>query len=116
MGTAFLLCESTHGREDGPPRGKITLNTYTWRLLDFSIAYYFFLLVYKRSGSHLDKSGAACLTLVWLLSRVDAGMGLEVGWSVELSTADVAAVRLCTCKFRSVSCEINKSVTSTKSV
>lgn len=45
---------------------------------------------------HLDKSGTACLTLVWLLSRVDAGMGLEVGWSVELGTADVAAVWLCT--------------------
>lgn len=45
---------------------------------------------------HLDKSGTTRLTLVWLFSRVDAGMGLEVGWPVELSAADVAVVRLCT--------------------
>lgn len=44
--------------------------------------------------SHLNKSGAACLTLVWLLSRVDAGVGLEVGWPVELGAADVAVVGL----------------------
>lgn len=43
---------------------------------------------------HLDKSGTACVTLIWLFSRVDACVGLEVGWSVELSSADVAAVRL----------------------
>lgn len=46
---------------------------------------------------HLDKSGATCLTLVWLLSRVDAGVGLEVGWSVKLGTTDVAVVGFCTC-------------------
>lgn len=43
---------------------------------------------------HLHESGSAGLTLVWLFSRVDADVSLEVGWSVELSTADVAVVRL----------------------
>lgn len=44
--------------------------------------------------SHLDKSGATSLTLVWLFSRMDAGVGLEVGWSVKLGTTDVAVVGL----------------------
>lgn len=45
---------------------------------------------------HLHKSGAACLTLVWLFSGVNTGVGLEIGRSVELSTTDVAVVWLCT--------------------
>lgn len=53
---------------------------------------------FRFSFSHLDKSGAARLTLVWLFSRVDAGVSLEVGWSVELSTTDVAVVGLRTWK------------------
>lgn len=50
-------------------------------------------------SSHLHKPGTARLALVWLLSRVDAGVGLEVSWTVELSSADVAVVRLCTWKW-----------------
>lgn len=45
-------------------------------------------------SSNLDKSGAARLTLVRLLPRVDAGVCLEVGRSVELGAADVAMVGL----------------------
>lgn len=60
--------------------------------------------------SHLDKSGAACLALVWLFSRVDAGVGLEVGWSVELSTADVAVVGLRTWTLRSAGFAMTKTV------
>lgn len=55
---------------------------------------------------HLDKSGAACLTFVWLLSRVDAGVRLEVGWSVELGTTDVAVVRLRTSVNGLVACKV----------
>lgn len=65
--------------------------------------------------SHLDKSGTACLTLVWLLSRVDAGVGLEVGRSVELSTTDAALVGFRTWKLRSAGFAINETVTSAKS-
>lgn len=42
--------------------------------------------------SHLNESGAARLTLVGLFPRVDAGVRLEVGRSVELGAADVAVV------------------------
>lgn len=59
--------------------------------------------------SHLDKSGAACLTLVWLLSRVDAGVGLEVGWSIKLGTTDVAVVGFCTWRSRSAGGAMNKN-------
>lgn len=44
--------------------------------------------------SNLDKSGAARLALVRLLPRMDAGVRLEVGRSVELGAADVAVVGL----------------------
>lgn len=47
-----------------------------------------------KASSHLDESGAARLTLVWLFSRVNAGVSLEIGWSVKLGAADVAVVRL----------------------
>lgn len=49
-----------------------------------------------RASSYLDESGAARLTLVWLFSRVDAGVSLEIGRSVKLGATDVAVVRLCT--------------------
>ncbi len=65
--------------------------------------------------SHLDKPGTACLALVWLLSRVDAGVGLEVGWSVELCTTDVAVVGLCTWKLKSAGGAVNETVTSMRS-
>lgn len=45
------------------------------------------------NSSNLHKSGAARLTLVRLFSRVDAGVRLEVGRSVELGATDVAVVR-----------------------
>lgn len=48
--------------------------------------------------SHLDESGAARVALVWLLPGMDAGVGLQISRPVELSPADVAAVRLCACK------------------
>lgn len=50
-------------------------------------------------SSHLDKSGTARFTLVWLFSGVDTSMGLEIGWSVKLGAADVAVVWLCTWRF-----------------
>lgn len=43
---------------------------------------------------YLYKTCSTCLTLVWLLSWVDASVSLEVSWSVELSTTDVTAIRL----------------------
>lgn len=61
------------------------------------------------SPSHLNKSGAACLTLVWLLSRVDAGVGFEVGRPVELSPADVAVVGLRTWKLRPAGCAMSET-------
>lgn len=65
--------------------------------------------------SYLDKSGTARLTLVWLFSRVDPGMSFEVGWSVKLSTTDVAVVRFGSWKIRSAwRCNELHSHTSTK--
>lgn len=48
--------------------------------------------------SHLDKSGSTGVTVVGLFSRVNAGVGLQVGWSVELGTAHIAAIRLLSCR------------------
>lgn len=55
---------------------------------------------------HLYKSRPACLTLVWLFSRVDPRVCFEVGGSVELSSTDVAVVRLRTC----VNCLVTRQV------
>lgn len=88
-GTASLRCGLTHEHEDGPPgvRGHRRFEN-----------------VHRQAGvksrdasSYLDKSGAARLALVRLFSRVDAGVGLEIGRSVKLGAADVAVVRLRTC-------------------
>lgn len=51
-----------------------------------------------RGHTHLDKSGPAGLALVGFLSGVDARVGFQVGWPVELRTTDVAAVRLFSCR------------------
>lgn len=67
-------------------RIKTYIKTHTLKSSGLTFAKLFF--------SHLDKSGTTRLTFVWLFSRVNAGMGLEVGWPVELSAADVAVVRL----------------------
>lgn len=47
--------------------------------------------------AHLNEPGAAGVTAVRLLARVDAGVRLEVGRPVELGAAHVAAVRLAVC-------------------
>lgn len=49
-------------------------------------------------GKYLNESSPAGLTLVWLFSRVDARVGLEVSWSIELCATDVASIRLLSCK------------------
>lgn len=51
-----------------------------------------------RGYTHLDKSGPTSLTLVGFLPRVDACVGFQVGWSVELCPADVAAIRFLSCR------------------
>lgn len=89
-GMASLQCGLTRVHEDGPPgvegHGRFENLHRTRRR------------VLKTAGasSHLDESGAARLTLVWLFSRVDAGVSLEIGRSVKLRAADVAVVWLCT--------------------
>lgn len=55
----------------------------------------------REASSYLDESGAARLALVRLFSRVDAGVSLEIGRSVKLGAADVAAVRLRTWRLTS---------------
>lgn len=52
---------------------------------------------------YLNESSPAGLTLVWLFSRVDTRVGLEVSWSIELCAADVASIRL-------LSCKVNRSI------
>lgn len=47
---------------------------------------------------YLYKTSSARLTFVWLLSWVDASVSLEVSWSVKLSTTDITAIRLLSCK------------------
>lgn len=49
-------------------------------------------------STHLHKSSAACLTLVWLFSWVNPCVGFEVCWSVELSSADIASIWFLSCK------------------
>lgn len=51
-----------------------------------------------RGSPHLNKSCAAGVTAVRLLSRVNARVSLQVSWSIELSTTHVTTVRLVTCK------------------
>lgn len=90
-GMASLLCESTRGREDVPPGGGRQSQSKYVRSRAEPVP------PPPPALSYLDKSGATRLTLVWLFSGVDAGVGLEVGRSVELGAADVAVVRLCAC-------------------
>lgn len=47
---------------------------------------------------HLDKSSTTGVTAIRLLSRVNASVSLEVGRSVELGPAHIAAVRLVACQ------------------
>ena len=54
--------------------------------------------------SYLDESGTAGVAVVGLFSRVDAGVGLQVGGPVELGPAYVAAIRLVTCRGHSRPC------------
>lgn len=61
------------------------------------------------SSPHLDESGPTRFALVWLFSRVDTSMCLEIGWPVKLSSADVAVVRLCTWRLRKAG-EYNNSL------
>lgn len=87
-GMASLQCGLTHGREGGPPGAEVhrrfeTVHRGATRHLETC-----------KASSYLDESGAARLALVGLFSRVDAGVSLEVGWSVKLGAADVAVVRL----------------------
>lgn len=49
-----------------------------------------------RSKSHLNKASTTGVAAVGLLSGVNAGVSLQVGRPVELSTAHAAAVRLVT--------------------
>lgn len=87
-GTASLRCGLTHVHEDGPPGGKKEHRRFeNVRPARRKV------LKTAAASPHLDESGAARLTLVWLLSRVDAGVSLEIGWSVKLGAADVAVVR-----------------------
>ena len=53
---------------------------------------------HTRSYPHLDKPSATGVAAVRLLPGVDARVSLQVGWSVELRAAHVAAVRLVTCE------------------
>lgn len=46
---------------------------------------------------HLNKSSTTGVTAVRLLPRVNASVSLEVGRSVELGPAHIAAVRLVAC-------------------
>lgn len=52
----------------------------------------------RSKKSHLNKSSATGVAAVRLLPRVNAGVSLQVGRPVELSTAHVAAVRLVACQ------------------
>lgn len=61
------------------------------------------------SSPHLDESGPTRFALVWLFSRVDTSMSLEIGWPVKLSSADVAVVWLCTWRLRKAG-EYNNSL------
>lgn len=51
-----------------------------------------------RFNPYLNKACAAGVAAVWLFSRVDASVSLQVGRSVELGAAHVTAVRLLTCR------------------
>lgn len=51
-----------------------------------------------RAHTYLDKSGPTGLALVGFLSGVNTCVGFQVGWPVELRPADVAAVRLFSCR------------------
>ena len=83
------------GTQMGHLRKQETLRTWP---LDESIIHSFFsfLTQQQQMFSYLYKASTARLTLVRLLSRVDAGVGLQVGWAVELSPTDVAAIWLFT--------------------
>ncbi len=48
-------------------------------------------------STHLHKSSATCLTLVWLFSWVNSCVGFKVSWSVELSPADITSIRFLSC-------------------
>lgn len=52
----------------------------------------------ERGSPHLNKSCAAGVTAVRLLSGVNARVSLQVGWSIELSTTHITTVRLVNCK------------------
>lgn len=45
---------------------------------------------------YLNKSSSTSVTAIGLLSRVDAGMGLEIGWSIKLCPAHITAIWLIT--------------------
>ena len=47
--------------------------------------------------AHLDKSGSVRFAFVGLLSRVNSGVGFQVGRSVELGPANVTTIGFLTC-------------------
>lgn len=65
--------------------------------LFFQISFSISLQLTVTQSTHLHKSSATCLTLVWLFSWVNPCVGFEVCWSVELSPADIASIWFLSC-------------------
>lgn len=78
----------------------LKLHLFKFQLFQFSKWPYsiFRVLAVRAKESHLDKSGSTGIAVVGLFPRVDAGVGLQVGWPVELGSAHIAAIRLLSCR------------------
>lgn len=66
-------------------------------MLALQISFFISAQLTGTQSTHLHKSSAAGLTLVWLFSWVNSCVGFEVSWSVELSPADIASIRFLSC-------------------
>lgn len=90
MDMASLRYESEREPEgERPVQKKVTLF--------FSNSFSMCLQLTVTQSTHLHKSSATCLTLVWLFSWVNPCVGFEVCWSVELSPADIASIWFLSC-------------------
>lgn len=63
------------------------------RILDvWGLTYFTAKRICKTVWQYLDKSGSTCVTAVRLLSRVDAGVSLQISRPVELRPTHITAV------------------------
>lgn len=89
--TVSLRCGLTREHEDGPPGRELKKKTLVPNSFSSTNTEAGHFITHP---PHLNKSGTTCVTLVRLFARVDASVGFEVGWSVELSSTYVAVIWL----------------------